>query len=79
MTRKDITKLFKRFLITFICMSPIFIGIGFLLVNKVTNFVMVTIFVVTGGAGLAIEEFIHFKRVQKREELKNKEGKNNGK
>ena len=79
MTRKEIAKLFIRFLITFACMIPLFIGRGFLLSGKVSDFVMTTIFVVLGGAGVAVEEFIHFKRVQKREELKNKEGKNNGK
>ena len=79
MTRKEISQIFKRFLITFACMLPIFIGLGFLLSGKVSDAVMIVIFVVVGGLGFAIEEYIHFKRYQKRQELREKEGRKNGK
>ncbi len=78
MTRKEIANLFKRFLITFVCMLPLFIGLGFLLSGKISDVVMIIIFVVLGGAGVAVEEYIHFKRVQKREQMK-KERERNGK
>ena len=83
MTRKEIANLFIRFLITFACMSPLFVALGFLLNGKVTDFVMITIFVVLAGAGTAVEEYIHFKKVEKRKQLKReqmKKGENkNGK
>jgi preprotein translocase subunit SecF len=70
MTRKDVTNLFKRFLITFACTLPLLIALGFLLTNKVSDFVMIVIFVVIAGAVLAIEEYIHYKLYKKRERLK---------
>jgi len=83
MTRKEITQLFTRFLITFACMLPVLFGIGFLLKNKVSDFVMVVIFVVVAGTAVAIEELIHFKLYQKRQMLKQqnqnyKQDNNNG-
>lgn len=79
MTRKEIAQVFKRFLITFLCMLPIFIGLGLLLAGKISDVVMIVIFVVVGGFGFAMEEYIHFKRYAKRQELKEKEGNKNGK
>lgn len=76
MTRKSIAELFKRFLLTFVCMLPIFIVVGILLQNKVSDVVMTIIFVVLGGAGVALEELIHFKRVEKREQMKREIEKN---
>ena len=81
MNRKDITSLYKRFLITFLCTLPALIGLGFLLESKVSGFVMVLIFVVVAGTVVAIEEYIHYKRKKRREMLKeqykqNKENKN---
>ena len=70
MTRRDITKLFKRFFMTFFCCVPIFLGIGFLLNGKIQPWIMTAIFVVIGGGVLAIEEYVHYKRVQKREQIK---------
>lgn len=70
MTRKDISKLFKRFLITFLCSLPVLIALGFLLTNKVSDFVMIVIFVVIAGGAFAVEELVHFKLYQKRERLK---------
>lgn len=76
MTRKEIAKLFKRFLITFACLLPIFIGIGLLLNGKIQNWIMVFIFVTVGGLTLALEEYIHRKnmldRQQKKEQMENK-------
>ena len=76
MTRKEITKLFQRFLITFACTLPFLIGLGFLLYQKVSDFVMVVIFVVIAGGVLAVEEWIHYKRRQKRQMLREQESKN---
>ena len=73
MTRKDATKLFLRFLITFVCTLPVLIVLGFLLTNKVSDFVMITIFVVISGGVLAVEELVHFRLRQKRELLKQNE------
>lgn len=70
MTRKDIAKLFIRLLITFVCMLPILGLIGYLLYQKISDIVMIIIFVVIGGAVFALEELIHYKRYQKRQELK---------
>ena len=70
MTRKDIMQLLKRFLITFCCTIPLMIAVGFLLKNKISNFVMVVIYVVIAGAVLAVEEYIYYKKRVKREQLK---------
>ena len=70
MTRRDITKLFKRFFITFFCCVPIFLIVGFLLENKIQSYILTIIFVVIGGAIFAMEELIYFKAKQKREKLK---------
>lgn len=79
MTRKDIAKMFKRFFITFACMLPIFILLGYLLNGRVSNFVMIVIFVVVGGAGYALEELISYNAYQKREQKKEENLKNKSK
>lgn len=56
-------------------MLPIFIGIGFLLQDKVSDAVMIIIFVTIGGAGIALEEYISYNRRKKREEQKEKQKK----
>lgn len=73
MTRKEVTKLFKRFLITFLCSLPFLIGLGFLLYEKVSDFVMITIFVVLAGLIFGVEELIHFTAFKKRQLLKEQE------
>lgn len=78
MSKKEIAGVFKRFLLTFLCLLPILIGLGFLLNGKVSDIVMIIIFVVLAGAGVAVEELIHFSQVKKREELKQKEKDKNG-
>ena len=71
MLKKDVLGLFKRFLITFCCCLPLFFVIGFLLVGKISDVVMVIIFVTIGGLIFALEEYIHFKNYQKRQNAKN--------
>lgn len=70
MTRKDIAKLLIRLLITFACMLPIFILLGYLLYGKISDVVMIIIYVVLGGGIYALEELVHYKVYQKRQELK---------
>ena len=79
MTRKDVAKLFKRFLILFACMLPLFILVGYLLYNRVSDIVMIIIFVVLAGAGFALEELVHYKLYQKRKALKEEKEKNSKK
>ena len=71
MNRKDITQLFKRFLITFACSLPLLILVGVLLDSKVSDFVMVVVFVAVAGVIIAAEELIfrklYLKRKQQRE------------
>ena len=75
MTRKEITDLFKRFLITFLCTLPFLIGLGFLVYGKVSDFVMIVLFVVVAGGVLALEEWIHYKRWKNRQMLREEESK----
>ena len=70
MTKKELTSLFKRFLITFVCCLPLFFVIGFLLQGKISDVVMVVIFVTLGGLVFALEEYISYIRRKKREQLK---------
>ena len=78
MTRKEITQLFTRFLITFACMLPVLFGIGFLLKNKVSDFVMVVIFVVVAGTAVAIEELYQKRQMLKQQNQNYKQDNNNG-
>ena len=70
MSRKDIIKLFLRFLITFACSVPLLLLIGYFISGKVHDVVEVIIYVAVAGAVLALEEFIRFKLKQRREKLK---------
>lgn len=80
MTRKDIAKLFKRFFITFFCCVPVLLLIGFLLQDKIQDWILTVVFIVIAGGVFAIEEYIHFKLLKKREALKQqlKQNKNAG-
>ena len=72
MSKKEVTKLFKRFLITFLCSLPFLIVIGFLLYEKVSDAVMIVIFVVLAGVIFAFEELIFIRAYRKRQLLKQK-------
>ena len=76
MNRKDVSKLFKRFLITFACSLPLLILVGILIDGKVSDFVMVTVFVAIAGVVLGAEELLYRKYASKRQEKvnKNKDG-----
>ena len=71
MNRKDVSKLFKRFLITFACSLPLLILVGIFIEGKVSDFVMVTIFVVLAGIVLALEELLYRKFASKRQQKVN--------
>lgn len=68
MTIKEYLHIFKRFFITFLICLPILFGIGILLVNKVHNAVMITIFVVVMGTGFVLEELWYSNHKKKMEE-----------
>ena len=70
MTRKDVTKLFARFLVVFAVCSPIFVLIDSLLDGKIDAVIEVIVFVVIGGVVLFLEEFLHVKALKKRIEQK---------
>ena len=71
MNKKDVSKLFKRFLITFACSLPLLILVGILIDGKVSDFVMVTIFVAIAGVVLGAEELLHYKFASKRQQKVN--------
>ena len=70
MTRKDVTKLFARFLVVFAVCIPIFVLIGSLLDGKIDAVIEVIVFVVIGGVAFFLEEFLHVKAFKKRIEQK---------
>ena len=77
MNRKDITKLFVRFLITFMCCLPVLIALGFLLEGKISDIVEIIIFAIIAGVVFALEEYIHLKIAIKRtEQKKQRDGSN---
>ena len=79
MTRKDVAKLLIRLLITFACMLPVLILIGYFLYGKISDVVMIVIFVVLCGGVFALEELVHYKLYQKRQALKEKAKQDNNK
>lgn len=72
MTRKDIVNLMKRFFLTFLACIPIFVGLHFLLTNKIADWLVIIIFMTVAGSIFALEEYIRFKNKAKREEKKRK-------
>ncbi len=67
MSRKDIVKLIKRFLITFLCTVPVFVGLDYLLGNAVKDWLKIFMFVVIGGGVFFLEELIRFKKNKKKD------------
>lgn len=70
MNKKEITKTALRYLITFLCVAPFLIGLGLLLENKISDFVMIVMFAVLAGGVIVIEEIIHSKLYQRRQRIK---------
>lgn len=78
MTKKEITDIFKRFLIVFLCCLPILLVIGWFL-RTLPNIAMIAIYCGIVATLFVIEELIysnyHKKRLKRREEEKNKKNK----
>ena len=74
MTKKEFVKIFKRFFITFLICLPIFVLIGVFLTGKISNFLIILMYVVIGAVAFVIEELWwakHQKKLeQRREEAK---------
>jgi zinc transporter ZupT len=68
MTRKDVVKLIKRFLITFLCTLPLLVLIGYLLIGKISNALMTFIFVVIAGGVFFLEEVIRYQKKQNKKD-----------
>lgn len=71
MTKKEAMKLMKRFFITFICCVPLFLFVGVLWGQYFSQPALVTIFTVFAGTVFAIEEYVHYKNINKQKEIKN--------
>jgi len=70
MSPKDIVDLFKRFLLVFLLCSPIVIILT--LLTNLGGWVIV-ISVITIGAIFALEEYIRYKRIKKKQERRKEE------
>lgn len=68
MTRKDIVKVFKRFIITFLCTFPFLLIVGYFLNEKINDALMVFMFVVIAGGVFFLEEVIHQKIKEKQKD-----------
>lgn len=79
MTRKEISDIFKRFFIVFLCCLPLLLIVGWLL-RTLPNIAMIAINCGIIAFVFILEELIYsnFKkrRLQRREEEKNKKNKN---
>lgn len=71
--KRDTFKSFKRIAITLLCCIPVLGVVGYFLLGKVSNTVMIVIFISILCVLLGIEEIIHIALSQKRaEKLLNK-------
>lgn len=79
MTRKEISDIFKRFFIVFLCCLPLLLVVGWFL-RKLSNIAMIAINCGIIALVFIIEELVYFnfqkKRLQRREAEKNKKNKN---
>lgn len=79
MTRKDISDIFKRFFIVFLCCLPILLVLGWYL-RKIHNIAMIAINCGVVAVVFVIEELIYSsfkkKRLARREAEKSKKNKN---
>ena len=66
MTRKDMARLFLRFLVIFAMCCPVFIAIGIGLGDNNNGVLETTIYIVLGGLAVAIEEYFFWKTWKKR-------------
>ena len=71
MTPKDVINLFKRFLIIFLCCIPI--PVVLTIVAKLSSIVVIVITVVLVGGIFVLEEYLYNKKIQKRNERRNKQ------
>lgn len=69
MTKKEFIRIFKRFIIAFLCCLPIFILIGIFLREKIGNVWTVVIYVIIGIGAYVLAEII-CKRHEQKMELK---------
>lgn len=73
MTKKQITKLFKRFFITFLLCLPLFVIFGVFLGEKIGSWAIL-VYVLIGAIAFVLEEIWHNhyeqKQKQKREQAK---------
>lgn len=70
MNKKEYGDLIKRFLLTFLCCIPIFVGLNILMKGKVDNFIIILINVVIGGIVFFLEELTHNKILESRKKRK---------
>ena len=70
MTQKEIIQLFKRFLIVFVVCIPIIFVLTF--TTELPSGWVIAISVVLIGAIYALEEYIHYKVIKKRQERREK-------
>lgn len=79
MTRKEISDIFKRFFIVFLCCLPLLLVVGWLL-RTLPNIAMIAINCGIIALVFILEELFYSnfrkRRLQKREEEKNKKNKN---
>ena len=68
MTVKEYLHIFKRFFISFLICLPILIGTGFLLKGKVSNPLMIFIFILILTIGFLLEEILYAKHKKVMEE-----------
>ena len=72
MTRKEFLRVFKRFLIAFLCCLPIFILIGIFLTDKIGNVWTIVIYVVIGAGAYVLAEVLCRRHEKKMEEKREK-------
>lgn len=72
MTKKEFLRVFKRFLIAFLCCLPIFILIGIFLTDKIGNVWTIVIYIVIGAGAYVLAEFLCRHHEQKMAERREK-------
>lgn len=70
MTKKEFVKVFKRFFITFLICLPLLVLVGVFLTGKISNALIIFLYVLIGALAFVLEELWWSKHQKKLEQVR---------